>query len=337
MPKKQAVLIGAGGVGSVVALAMEMSGHLDVTLVARSTYDSVTKNGFYFDSVDYGQVSSWKPYRIVSSVQDAAKYCPYDYIVVCTKNIPEVQTTEDLIRPLVSPECAIVVIQNGVYNELSVMKAYPDSYVIGGMSLIAAINHGGYIKHVGSDHITVGTLDKRPEAIERTKQFVDIYNQSKSEAVFTENISARRWWKLLYNATYNPAAAIMGIDAGRIHFSGLGKTLIEPAMYEVLKIAEVELGEKFPPDTIEKMLEHGNMGIYFEPSMLVDAKNGRVMELETLLGTPIRCAAKHQIEVPVLQVMYQFLRGRQFSLLEKNGKVILPSEPFSTSLEPIEF
>lgn len=335
-PKKQAVLIGAGGVGSVVALAMEMSGVLDVTVVARSIYDTVSEVGFQFDSVDYGVIESWKPHRLACSVEDAANWGPYDYVVVCTKNIPEIQKTENLIRPLVTPKCRILLVQNGVYNEIPIMNEFPESYVMGGMTLIAAINHGGKVKHMCSDHITIGTLDKRPQAIEASKEFVEIYNRSKSKAVFTENLSARRWWKLLYNATYNPASAIMGIDTGRIHLSGLNETLVEPAMREVLKIAETELGEEFPPNTIEDMLDHGNMGIYYEPSMLVDCKKGRVMELEVLLGVPVKCAAKHGIDVPVLQVMYQFLRGKQFSLLEGNGKFDLPSEPF-TALERIEF
>lgn len=328
---RRAVLIGSGGVGSVVALALEHAKKCQVTVVARSIYDHVTKHGWAFDSVDYGKIDKWHPHSVVPSIAKAAEQGPYDYVVVTTKYIPELQKTEDLVRPLVTPGCSIVVIQNGIGNEEPVMAAFPDSYVIGGVSMIGSANYGGRVSHTGPDKIHFGTLDKRPEALEKTHELVDIYNSSNSEAIFHPDIAYRRWCKLVYNATLNTTCALTGLDTGRIVFSGMMDTIIRPAMAEIRAIAEAETGKKLPENIEEEMIESDG-GTYYEPSMLVDVKKGQVLELETILGNPLRYGAKNGVKTPTLQGIYIMLRGKQFALLEKYGKFKLPAEPFEREL-----
>lgn len=327
----KAVLIGSGGVGSVVALALEDSKQCQVTVVARSIYTHVTKHGWSFDSVDYGKIESWHPHAIVPSIEKAAEQGPYDLVVVTTKNIPELQKTENLIRPLVTPGCSIVVIQNGIGNEAPLMAEFPDSYVIGGVSMIGSANYGGQVNHTGPDKIHFGTLDKRPEALEKTHQLVNVYNSSKSEAIFHPDITYRRWCKLVYNATLNTTCALTGLDTGRIIFSGLMDTMIRPAMAEVRSIAEAQTGKKLP-DGIEEDMIDSDGGTYYEPSMLVDIKKGQVLELETILGNPLRYGSECGVKTPILQGIYVMLRGKQFALLEKYGKYQLPDEPFEREL-----
>lgn len=335
----KAVLIGPGGVGSVVALALDHSRKVEVTVVARSSYDILSLDGFNFNSVDYGEVQNWRPHRVSRTVEEAAAYKPYDYIIVCTKCIPEVFRTEDLIRPLVGPGTTVVLIQNGVGNEAPVMKAYPDSYVVGGVTNIGATYHSGNVRHVSSDRIALGTFDQRPEAIEAAKRFADIYNSTKSEAVFTDDLGYRRWWKLFYNATINTSAALTGLDSSRLAFAGLIDNVVAPAMTEVRAIAEADLGEKIAPNAETTWLTLvRNLGKYYEPSMLVDVKKGQIMELEVILGNPLRIAARHRIEAPILSMLYKALRGIQFRLYEKNGRISVPAEPFDRSeAKPLEF
>lgn len=328
---QKAVLIGSGGVGTITALALEHTGKCQVTVVARSVYERVKEHGWSIDSVDYGKIDNWHPHAVVPSVEAAAESGPYDYIFVVTKYIPELQRTEDLIRPLVSPGCGIVLIQNGIGNEGPVMEAFPQSYVIGGVSVIGSANYGGRIQHTLTDKVHFGTLEKRPEAIEKTHELVKLYNCSKSEAIFHPDIAYRRWCKLIYNATLNTTCALTGLDTGRIIFSGLKDSLVRPAMKEVRAIAEAETGKKLPTDIEEETID-SNAGTFYEPSMLIDVKKGQVMELEPILGNPLRYGAENGVETPTLRGIYKMLRGKQFAMLEKYGKYKLPTEPFDRDL-----
>lgn len=312
-------------------LCSGVTGRCQVTMVARSSYEYAVQHGWSIDSVDYGKVENWYPHAIVASIEAAAEMGPYDFVVVATKCIPEIQSTEEIIRPIISPGCGIVVIQNGVGNEEPLMDAFPESYVIGGVTLMGSAIYGGQIYQTLTDKVDFGTLDQRQEAMNKTRELVSLYNLSRGEAFLHPDIAYRRWCKLVYNATFNTTCALTGLDSGRIIFSGLLDTTVRPAMREIRLIAEAETGKQLP-EGIEKEMIDSDAGAYYEPSMLVDVKKGQPMELELLLGNPLRYAANHGVETPVLRSIYVLLRGKQFVLLENRGKYRLPPEPINRDL-----
>lgn len=60
--KARVLIVGMGGVGAMAAYALETGGKAEVTAIMRSNYDSVQKNGFDIDSVQYGHdIRGWRP------------------------------------------------------------------------------------------------------------------------------------------------------------------------------------------------------------------------------------------------------------------------------------
>lgn len=328
------LVIGTGGVGSIVALALHSTKKCEVSIIVRSIYDQVSEHGFDFDSCDYGKIEGWKPDHIFKDTEEAKANGPFDYILVSTKNIPEVQKTEDVVRPLVVPGTCIVLIQNGIGGEEQLMEAFPDNYILGGISLVGSANYNGKILHNLPDHESFGTYDKRPEAQEALKQLCDIYGSSKSQCELIENLKYRRWCKLIYNACINTTTAVTGLDCGRMYFSGIREAVVYPAMKEVRAIAEADLQEKLP-EGIEKMMAESDNGVYFKPSMLVDVEKGQPIELQAILGNPLRIAKKLGVEAPTLTMLYKLLSGIQFSALERRGIYKIPAEPFSNDDSPL--
>lgn len=53
--------MGSGGVGTMVAYALEKGGQASVTAVLRSNYEAVQKNGFTISSIQHGEVEDWRP------------------------------------------------------------------------------------------------------------------------------------------------------------------------------------------------------------------------------------------------------------------------------------
>jgi 2-dehydropantoate 2-reductase len=91
-----------------------------------------------------------------------------------------------------------------------------------------------------------------------------------------------------------------------IHLSGV--------MHEVLSTAPKVLGAPLPkelatPEAILKSTLKNTSGS--KPSMLLDWEQGKIMELEVILGNPIRIAREHGIEMPRLQTLYALLRRAQ--------------------------
>lgn len=59
--KKTVLIVGGGAVGAIAALNLEVGGLAEVTLVLRSNYDAVSKDGFDIKSCDHGHVRNWRP------------------------------------------------------------------------------------------------------------------------------------------------------------------------------------------------------------------------------------------------------------------------------------
>ena len=93
-------------------------------------------------------------------------------------------------------------------------------------------------------------------------------------------------------------------------------------MEEVFRAAEAVLEAAMPKklataDQILKSTERNALG---RPSMLLDWYKGAPMELEVILGNPVRLARAKGVEMPRLQAMYALLKMAQTRRDEENAE-----------------
>ncbi|KAL8400817.1 hypothetical protein RB594_001003 [Gaeumannomyces avenae] len=123
-----------------------------------------------------------------------------------------------------------------------------------------------------------------------------------------------RWHKLVINAAFNPSAVLSG---GR----GNADSALDPelrrhlrgVMDEIFAAAPAVLGRPFPPElaTPDKILTSNERNKGSKPSMLLDWEAGRPLELEVIVGNPVRIARAKGVEMPRLQSVYALLRSMQ--------------------------
>jgi 2-dehydropantoate 2-reductase len=83
--------------------------------------------------------------------------------------------------------------------------------------------------------------------------------------------------------------------------------LLTTLMREVIAIAAAE-GVALPPDLIDRQIAHTRtMGAY-QSSMQIDRRQGRALEVEAILGEPLRRARKLGVPAPVLESVYHMVR-----------------------------
>ncbi|OAL19268.1 hypothetical protein AYO22_09812 [Fonsecaea multimorphosa] len=301
--KANVLVVGTGGVGTMAVYALESGGHARVTAVLRSNYETVVAKGFSFDSVSHGKVSGWKPtagkYPVVMRNLTLRKHLltlmhfatvtnevpsaeqadqPFDFIVVTTKNTPDVPpTVADLIVPAVTAgHTIIVLVQNGMNIESPVQQAFPSNMVLSGVSYIGAKEvTPGHIWQSDPDVLFIGPFVhpaiSKQTGLAAAKRFVDIYNAGgKVECQLDDDVAARRWRKLIYNASYNPVCAITQMDTSRLR---LAKSpidgLVRPLMGEIITAAGAH-GIELPTSLIDIMVNAEDIDEYFEPSMQQD-------------------------------------------------------------------
>lgn len=332
-------LVGSGGVGTIASLVLEKSGRAKVTAVLRSRYAIVKEKGWNIDSTDHGKLDGWRPFRgvfhptickaptdrvqkVVPSVKDAIfpDDPPYDFVVVTTKQLPDHYCVAELIRPVITPgHTAVVLIQNGLDIEVPIIQNYPGSTVMSAISMIGSRTSGeNTILQPGTDVLTIGPHfhDGLPHErqLQETREFVEMYTAgskgagaANAECTFTDDMPRARWQKLLWNGTFNTICTVMRMDVGELQSSGGRETLLIPAMWEMYAIAKAA-GHPPPEEIIDFYAYRLPNDCRYRPSMLLDFDHGRPMELEVVLGNPLKRAKELGVQVPTLSTLYEQLK-----------------------------
>lgn len=222
------------------------------------------------------------PRLVRNTVPDilAERLPPYDYIILATKNIPDVQPTVlDLVTPALlkdNTHTTLVLLQNGLNIEKPFISYSPQTPVLSGVSLIGSEERSaGHIIHDEADRLFIGTFDNpnvRAEVGEaKALDFVDIYSKGgKTDCIHSANVLHDRWKKLVYNACLNPICAITGLDTGRIRLADGGLDgLVKPAMQEIVAAAKA-VGVELQKDVVEFTINVDPLESYLKPSMQQD-------------------------------------------------------------------
>jgi 2-dehydropantoate 2-reductase len=277
---------------------------------------------------------------VYSSIKDAATSdkAPregWDYVVVTTKALPDITDDSRDIEPLVrkSPEgrSCIVLIQNGVGVEEVHRQRFPKNPLVSAVTIASAeqishgvirqnrwtrISMGAYSDGVGARTSEAKELQKRGDTCVR--QLVELFTKvgKLRDAEFYDEVGLQhvRWHKICINAAFNPSAVLAGgIGNADMVMDPEIREHIKACMEEVFDAAPKILGREFPeklarPEQILKSTER-NKGS--KPSMLLDWEAGRPMELEVILGNPVRIARREGVTMPRLQTLYALLRSAQ--------------------------
>ncbi|KAJ5385743.1 2-dehydropantoate 2-reductase [Penicillium cosmopolitanum] len=340
--KRNICLIGSGGVGTIASLVLEKSGRAEVTAVLRSKFAVIRERGWDIESVDHGCLKGWRPTRVVSNIVDAVvPNEPFDFIVITTKQLPEAYSVAELVKPAVSPgHTSIVLIQNGLDIEVPIIAAFPNNTVISGISMIGSrVNGENCIIHDGPDDLVIGTHfhDGKDRTVQhqQTREFVNIYAAGtvgpgaiSGKCTFTDNMLVARWQKLLWNSTFNTLCTLLRMDVGELQSSGGRETLLIPAMWEVYAIAKA-VGHAPAKEMIHHYAYRSSNDCRYRPSMLLDLENNRPMELEVLLGNPLRKAKQNGVSTPILSTVYELLKVEKWRIDHEKGTNILDTQKFS--------
>ncbi|KAI0114419.1 2-dehydropantoate 2-reductase [Nemania sp. FL0031] len=305
------MLYGLGAIGSFYAFILQRAKHVRLTVVARSNYDVVKNNGFTITSENHGH-HTVVPYKVVKTPAEAES--TFDYVVCTHKAINQASVPEQL-APVVDPKkTTLVIIQNGVGNEEPFRQAFPDASILSCVTWVGARQAElGVIVHTKSEDMQVGLFPNRSveEALERERlnTFASLLTQGRTIFQIVDNIQVQRWEKVVWNAAWNSLTTLTMLDTHSWLASSPGATpLTRKLMHEVINVAQkcdVPLEHSLVDHMIDKILGMPTIG----SSMQVDAKNERPMEVEIILGYPVRKGKELGLDIPILETVYTILTG----------------------------
>lgn len=244
--------------------------------------------------------------KVYKTPADAGR--TFDYVVCAHKALNQ-DAVPPQLKPVVGPETTIVIIQNGVGNEEPFRSAFPECTIISCVTWVGATQVSpGLIKHTKSEAAEFGLfpnpqIDEKVEKA-RLDRFTTLLENGGTKFTVEDNIQIKRWEKVVWNAAWNPITTLTMIDTQSwLKSSDEAVQMTRQLMKDVIDVGK-RSGVPLEDDLVDRLITRilGMPGI--GSSMQTDAKAGRPLEVDVILGTPVAKAKEFGMAVPTLKTVY---------------------------------
>ncbi|BDG03230.1 2-dehydropantoate 2-reductase [Anaeromyxobacter oryzae] len=301
-------VIGAGGVGGLLAALLARAGE-EVSVVARgSALDAIRAAGITVDS-PLGAFTQ----RVAAASDDPATLAPADAVLVAVKAW-QVAELAPRLAPLVAPGGVVVPLQNGVEAAGRLAAALGDERVAGGLvNVLAWITGPGAVKHVGGPpRLTVGERGARGKPPSpRLEALAAALGRGGAEATISGDIERASWEKFLLIGPWGAVSAVARAPIGVVRTVPETRALLEAAMEELAAVGRAR-GVAIPADAVARTLAFIDAVMpEATASMQRDVGAGRPSELDDQAGAVVRLAAAVGVPVPVHGFLLAALRPQE--------------------------
>ncbi|MCQ1056838.1 putative 2-dehydropantoate 2-reductase [Photobacterium sp. DNB23_23_1] len=300
MDQKIYAVIGTGAIGGYYGARLHHGGH-DVHFLLNSDYQFVRQHGLKVDS-HYGDYSI--PADAIKAYNASEEMPKADVVIVALKTTQNHQL-ETLIRPLLTPNTLVLLLQNGIGGEQALTRLLNIEYTAGGLCFICSNKVGpGHIHHIDYGRLTLGVYGEL--GMPALTSVANDFHNCGVEVDVENSILDARWKKLLWNVPYNGLSAVLDTDTAQIMACGETVSLVKAIMKEVC-IAAKATGSTLDSSLIDIMLNNTAQMKPYLTSMLLDRRNGREMELQYMYKNVLDMAAEQGVDMPRTEALYQQL------------------------------
>ena len=295
-------VIGVGAVGGYFGAKLARAGH-DVTFIGTErTVKALKEKGLVIKSYqgDFA-IKEPKVAHDFKAIKDA------DIILFCVK----AYNTEEVAKALkqrIGEKPVIVSLQNGIDNPDILSNIFGADRVVGSVVFITSgLLEPGVIKHTSYGKILLGEMNG--EITDRLRNLEKLFLNSDVPSGVTSELKKEMWKKLMLNVAYNGFTSIVGKPLEKFYdvpeagecFKAMLREVKLVALKEGIKISDEEL------ETSYKFTETKGFST-FKSSTLLDVEAGKPIEVDTMQGTVLRYAKKHNLEVPMNKLIYSLLK-----------------------------
>jgi 2-dehydropantoate 2-reductase len=302
-------VIGAGALGCFYGARLARAG-CDVHFLMRRDYGVVKEKGLKIVSFE-GDFEIRPP---VFPSAEAMGRC--DLLIVGLKTTDN-DALRELLAPTAGPETLVLTMQNGLGNEETIAAALEANgqpgmanaaeRILGAPAFLCSHRGEPGVAH-HTDHGWIQLAEHRGGATDRTRGIAALFTAAAIRCEVLDSLVEARWRKLVWNVPFNG----LGVAAGHADTdSVLGDATLEATarglMEETIAAARAD-GVTIEKAYVGRMMEHtSTMGAY-KSSMQIDYENGRPLEVEPILGEPVRRAKAAGIAVPRMEMLYGIVR-----------------------------
>ncbi len=314
------VVLGAGGVGSVVAGYLARAGY-EVVMLARPGHTAaVQQAGLH--------ICGLADFRVqVSVFADAQDLREADMLIITVK-------TKDMGRALAGVAHlkvgGVASLQNGMVKNEQIAKVFGPDKVVGATTMIgAALLRDGEVEYTLDGITFFGEPDGRQS--ERVNQIVDLFVRAGLKAAVADDIESVEWTKQAFQNPFAPLSAITRLPVHRVWSSPQLAALSVHMFREVAAVAQargvtlskhpawslfnIAIWRDAPFDEAMHMIVEVGERVaasgrtHIMPSMLQDVLAGKQTEIEETVGYVMKEGQRLGVRVPYTEFAYRTVKA----------------------------
>lgn len=323
------VILGAGGVGSVVGAHLAQAGH-DVLLIGRPGHvQAIAERGL--------EITGARSMRVrVPAAVDGSELDECDLLVVTCKTPDTGDALESVAHVRVGLSCSL---QNGVVKDRALADAFGPDRVLGACTMIGAARLADGVVHFTLDDETFFGEPHGPVS-DRVQRVVDAFVESGLGAKAADDVASYEWTKQVLQCASAPVSALTRLPMHAIWGNRLLAELTVSILREATAVARangIELtthpGFGFDLRTLDQVPFEQAVGLVMQrgeavrarghtnilTSMLQDVQAGRRTEIEETVGHVVREAGRLGVPVPRTELLYKAVRGIELARHQQAG------------------
>ncbi len=324
------VVLGAGGVGSVIGGYLARAGY-DVVMIARPGHAAkVQQDGL--------QVVGLEKFHVqVPAVADAKNLHDADMLIVAVK-------TKDMVRSLAGVAHmrvgGVASVQNGVVKNEQIAAVFGWEKVVGSTTMIgASLLRDGEVEYTLDGITFFGELNKQPS--DRVNGIVDLFVKSGLKGAVADDIESVEWTKQAFQNPFAPLSAITRLPVHLVWSSPHLATLSVHMFREVTAVAKargvslskhpawslfnIEVWRDAPFQDAVAMINSVGTHVtasgrtHIVPSMLQDVLAGKQTEIEETVGYVMKEGHRLGIPVPYTEFAYRTVKAIEENYAGRRG------------------
>ncbi|MDI2589389.1 2-dehydropantoate 2-reductase [Psychrobacillus sp. NEAU-3TGS] len=284
-------IIGAGSIGMLFGAYLAEAKH-NITFLVRN---SNTPTKLYIEKSHTGQ--QLIPCTLVNSMDKLERM---DLIIIAVK-YHHLQSLKDGLDAL-PKDIPLLFLQNGLLQLSFAVNLKQDTILVGSVLHGAMKKDAQTVQHLGVGVTTVGMWkgewERVGELFPRLNEHFPVEFSSKIEDVLFK--------KAMLNSLINPLTTIARVPNGALVQNVAYKTIVKNIYDEMMDVFE-EWKNRLSWDEVVTLCTNTQ---HNHSSMLKDYENGRLMELDTIVGAILEEASKRNKKLPILNTFYLLLKEK---------------------------
>jgi 2-dehydropantoate 2-reductase len=306
-------IIGTGALGGYYGGMLARAG-LDVHFLCHSDAQHVKQHGLRVDRPERFGGGFTLP--SVHAYGDPCEMPACDVVCLCVKTTQTAEVLDALPALLTSGGGTsgggvVLVLQNGYSPERAVVERVGADRVLGGLCFLCSNKVGpGHVSFLdyGQIKLAPGIKPAQSSALwDHAQSVTGDFSAAGIPIEVSEDLVLARWQKLVWNVPFNGLSAMLGLTTDVMMSDPAILQQVTTLMQEVQRAALAADGRTITPAFIEKMLDNTRRMRPYKTSMLLDKENGRPVEVEAILGDPLRAGESAGAELPAMRQVYEAL------------------------------